>query len=122
MRMVVAVGSTYASRTTELVKLKGTLINPEILRDEIANTDGVTEYLVVFTKKDLADPYSPDELVIRIGRAGERPEDDIAAELQQRVQRAVEMRAKIEFVELAEIFDPTVALKATRILDLRPTE
>jgi phenylacetate-coenzyme A ligase PaaK-like adenylate-forming protein len=120
--MVVAVGSTYASRTTELVKLKGTLINPEILRDEIANTDGVTEYQVVFTKKDLEDPYSPDELIIKVGRTGARSEEDIAAELQQRIQRAVEMRARIEFVELSEIFDPTVALKAMRILDLRPTE
>ena len=122
MRMMIAVGSTYASRTSELVKLKGTLINPEILRDEIANTEGVTEYQVVFTKKDPDDPYSPDDLVIKVGRTGDRPEDDIAAELQKRVQRAVEMRAGIQFVELSEIFDPTVALKAVRILDLRPTE
>jgi phenylacetate-coenzyme A ligase PaaK-like adenylate-forming protein len=122
VRMVIAVGSTYASRTTELVKLKGTLINPEILRDEIANTEGVTEYQVVFTKKDPDDPYSPDDLIIKVGRTGARSEDDIAAELQQRVQRAVEMRAGIEFVELSEIFDPTVALKAMRIVDLRPTE
>lgn len=122
VRMMIAVGSTYASRTSELVKLKGTLINPEILRDEIANTEGVTEYQVVFTKKDPDDPYSPDDLIIKVGRSGARSEDDIAAELQQRIQRAVEMRAGIEFVELSEIFDPTVSLKAMRILDLRPTE
>jgi phenylacetate-coenzyme A ligase PaaK-like adenylate-forming protein len=121
-RMQIAVGSTYASRTSELVKLKGTLINPEVLRDEIANTAGVTEYQVVFTKKDPNDPYSPDELIIKVGRTGSRPEEEIASELEQRVQRAVEMRAKIEFVELSEIFDPTVALKAMRIVDLRPTE
>jgi phenylacetate-coenzyme A ligase PaaK-like adenylate-forming protein len=122
VRMMIAVGSTYASRTTELVKLKGTLINPEILRDEIANTEGVTEYQVVFTKKDPDDPYSPDDLIIKVGRTGARSEEDIAAELQQRIRRAVEMRAGIEFVELSEIFDPTVSLKAMRILDLRPTE
>ncbi|MBU4240184.1 MAG: hypothetical protein KKE43_01630 [Actinobacteria bacterium] len=122
MRMEVAVGSTYASRTSELVNLKGTLINPEILRDEIANTAGVTEYQVVFTKKDASDPYSSDELIIKVGRSGDRPEEDIASELQQRIQRAVEMRAKIEFVEMSEIFDPNVALKATRIVDLRPKE
>ena len=122
MRMEAAVGSTYASRTSELVNLKGTLINPEILRDEIANTKGVAEYQVVFTKKDLSDPYSGDELIIKVGRSGGRPEEDIAAELEQRAQGAVEMRARIEFVEMSEIFDPGVALKATRIVDLRPTE
>lgn len=122
LRMLVAVGSTYASRTTELVKLKGTLINPEILRDEIANTAGVTEYQVIFTKKDADDPYSPDDLIIKIGRTGERSETEIEEELMRRIQRAVEMRARIEFVELSEIFDPTVSLKALRIVDLRPSE
>jgi hypothetical protein len=51
------VGSTYATRTGELVNLKGTLINPEIPRDEIANTAGIAEHQVVFTKKDPSDPY-----------------------------------------------------------------
>ena len=122
MKMQVAVGSTYASRTSELINLKGTLINPEILRDEIANTAGVAEYQVVFTKKDLSDPYSSDELIIKVGRLESRPEEEIAAELRQRIQRAIEMRAKIEFVELSEIFDPDVSLKALRIVDLRPKE
>ncbi|MCJ7652146.1 MAG: hypothetical protein MUO75_00425, partial [Actinobacteria bacterium] len=57
VRTQIAVGSTYATRTGELVNLKGTLINPEILRDEIANTAGIAEYQVVFTKKDPSDPY-----------------------------------------------------------------
>lgn len=122
VRMQVAVGSTYASRTSELINLKGTLINPEVLRDEIANTAGVAEYQVIFTKKDLADPYSPDELIIKVGSLPSRPDEEIAAELQRRIQKAVEMRAQIEFAELSEIFDPTVTLKAMRIVDLRPKE
>ncbi len=122
MRLEVAVGSTYASRTTELINLKGTLINPEILRDEIANTAGVAEYQIVLTRKDPDDPYSGDELIIKVGALEDRPRGDIASELQKRLQVAVEMRAKVEFVELSEIFDPTVSLKALRILDLRPLE
>jgi phenylacetate-CoA ligase len=121
-RTQIIVGSTYATRTGELVNLKGTLVNPEILRDEIANTAGVAEYQVVFTKKDTEDPYSPDELVIRVGTLPDRSEEDIENELQQRIQRAVEMRARIEFAELSEIFDPDRSLKATRIVDLRPKE
>ena len=122
MRMQVAVGSTYASRTSELINLKGTLINPEIMRDEIANTAGVAEYQIVMTKKDPSDPYSGDELIIKVGALPSRPEAEIEGELVQRMQRAVEMRAKIEFVSMSEIFDPTVTLKALRIIDMRPTE
>jgi len=122
LRLEVAVGSTYASRTSELVNLKGTLINPEILRDEIANTEGVAEYQIVFTKKDPNDPYSPDELIVKVGNLPGRPQEDIAKELEQRIQKAVEMRAKIEFVELSEIYDPNASLKAMRIIDLRPKE
>jgi len=119
-RSVVAVGSTYATRTAELVKLKGTLINPEILRDELAKTPGVQEYQIVFTKKDLEDPYSLDDLIVKIA-----PEPGFdTAEMEDRIQTAlvtaVEMRAKIQFVPMEEIYDPTVALKAYRVLDLRP--
>jgi hypothetical protein len=32
------------------------------------------------------------------------------------------MRARVEFVEMEEIFDPTVAFKAYRVIDMRQTE
>ena len=121
-RTQIAVGSTYATRTGDLVNLKGTLINPEILMYEIANTAGIAEYQVVFTKRDPADPYSPDELVIRVGKLPDRSEKDIEDELQQRLQSAVETRGRIEFAELSEIFDPDVSFKAARLVDLRPGE
>jgi hypothetical protein len=46
----------------------------------------------------------------------------IENEIQTKLVTAVEMRAKVEFVEMEEIFDPTVALKAYRVIDMRPTE
>jgi phenylacetate-CoA ligase len=122
VRMQVAVGSTYASRTSELINLKGTLINPEIMRDEIANTAGVAEYQIVLTTKDPNDPYSGDELIIKVAAMPSRAEGEIEVELQERMRKAVEMTAKIDFVEMSEIFDPTVTLKAMRIVDMRPTE
>ena len=122
MRLQVAVRSTYASRTSELINLKGTLINPEILRDEIANTEGVSEYQIVLTKKDPDDPYSADELIVKVGSLPSRPDAEIAEELQRRIQKAVEMRARIEFVDPQEIFDPNQTLKALRLVDLRPKE
>ncbi len=83
----------------------------------------MAEYQIIFTKKDLSDPYSPDELIIKVGSLPSRPDEEISAELQQSIQRAVEMRARIEFAaELSDIFDPNVTLKAMRIVDLRPKE
>ncbi len=122
LRTVIATGSTYATRTKDLVNLKGTLINPEILMNEIANTKGVAEFQIIFTKKDPEDPYSPDKLLIKIGSLPTREDSEIEKELQDRVSRAVEMRAEFEFVSLSEIYDPTVELKAQRIVDLRPKE
>jgi hypothetical protein len=46
----------------------------------------------------------------------------IESEIQAKLVTAVEMRAKVEFVEMEEIFDPTVALKAFRVIDMRPPE
>ena len=119
-RTVIAVGSTYATRTAELVKLKGTLINPEIMRDGLANTPGVQEYQIIFTKKDLEDPYSLDDLIVKIAPEDGFDTKKMETEIQTKLMTAVEMRAKIEFVSMEEIFDPTVSLKAYRVLDIRP--
>lgn len=121
-RTVIAVGSTYATRTSELVKLKGTLINPEILRDEVANTPGVKEYQIIFTKKDLADPYSPDDLVVKVALEEGHEAGRVEKEIQDRLLTAVEMRCRVEFVPMEEIYDPMVALKAYRVIDLRPRD
>lgn len=121
-RTTIAVGSTYATRTSELVKLKGTLINPEVLRDEVANTPGVKEYQIIFTKKDLADPYSPDDLVVKLAVDEDFEREGVASVVRDRLLTAVEMRCRVEFVPMEEIFDPAVALKAYRVIDMRPRE
>ena len=119
-RAIIAVGSTYATRTAELVKLKGTLINPEILRDGLANIPGVQEYQIVFDKKDKDDPYSLDDLIVKIAPEEGFDRAKIEEEIQTRLVSAVEMRARVEFVAMEEIYDPTVALKAYRVIDMRP--
>ena len=119
-RTVVVVGSTYATRTAELVKLKGTLINPEVLRDEVAKTPGVKEYQIIFTKKDMNDPYSLDQLIVKIAPEEGFDTARMTEEIQTRLVTEVEMRAQVEFVAMEEIYDPTVALKAYRVIDMRP--
>jgi hypothetical protein len=39
-----------------------------------------------------------------------------------KLRTAVEMTPKVEFVAMEEIYDPTVALKAYRVIDMRPKD
>jgi phenylacetate-CoA ligase len=112
------IGNTV--RTAELVKLKGTLINPDVIKEAIATVDGIEEYQIVFTREQPADPYSPDRLLIRVAAPAEQ-QTTISAQLAARVAEAAEMRPTIEFVaDKSEIFDPTRTLKSTRVIDERP--
>ena len=120
-RLMIKTGSTYGTRTKELVNLKGTLINPESMKSEITNVPGVAEYQIIFTKKDLNDPYSLDELLIKVA-VSDRDKEEVARDIRDRILLSAEMTPKIEFNEAKEIYDPSVTLKATRVVDLRPKE
>jgi phenylacetate-coenzyme A ligase PaaK-like adenylate-forming protein len=119
-RVIVATGSTYSTRESELLKLKGVLINPEILRNEVSTTPGVIEYCFVLKKEDSQDPYSSDVLELRVAPLPGTDQESLEKELNERVFNAVEMRPKVVFMEMNSIFDPTVSLKAQRVLDFRP--
>lgn len=122
-RIIIAVGSTYGTRTKELLKVKGTLINAESMRDAVANTEGVSEYQFIITKERKDDPYSMDLLKLKVGVEKGVDRKKLEAILIDKVQRAVELRPKIEFVEdLSQIFSPDETLKATRVIDERPME
>lgn len=112
---------TNTVRTAELVKLKGTLINPDILKEAVATVDGIEEYQIVFTKEQADDPYSGDQLLVRVAaQPGEQ--ERIKVQLVTKVAEAAEMRPSIEFTSMSDIFDPTKTLKSTRVVDLRPKE
>jgi phenylacetate-CoA ligase len=118
-RVIVKVGSTYCTRTKDLVKVKGTLINPELLKDELAKVDGVIEYQVVFSKVDLGDPFSEDALRIRVATLS-RDLEGVEKDIIHRTKASVEMTPKVEFCEPSELFDPTEQFKALRVVDERP--
>jgi phenylacetate-coenzyme A ligase PaaK-like adenylate-forming protein len=75
----------------------GTLINPETLRDAIANIRGVTEYRIIFTKEDDKDPCSMDRLLIKT-RTPDYDEKEVEREVIEAARRAVEMRPDVIFV------------------------
>ena len=113
---------TNTIRTAELIKLKGTLINPDVIKEVIATVDGIEEYQIIFTKEQKDDPYSSDQLLVRVA-ATPYEQERVRTQLAARVVEAAEMRPLIEFVSnMSDIFDPTKTLKSTRVVDLRPTE
>jgi len=121
-RIIAAVGSTYGTRTKELLKVKGTLINPQAMQDVVANTPGVIEYQFVVTKEKADDPYSMDVLILRVGADKGADLVTMEKDLKDKVKRASELTPKVEFMQMSEIFNPGETLKATRVVDQRPKE
>ncbi len=112
---------TNTVRTAELVNLKGTLINPDAIKEAISSVEGVEEYQIVFTNEQQDDPYSGDKLLIRVASQPSEQER-VKTQITTKVAEAAEMRPAIEFVGMSDIFDPTKTLKSTRVVDLRTVE
>jgi phenylacetate-coenzyme A ligase PaaK-like adenylate-forming protein len=124
--LLISSGSAHVSRTSELLKIKGTLVNPQIIHDAVMNTPGVLEYQLVVTNKIEGDPLSADRLLLRIGLdhgvEGGQWLDGTGAELRRRVQGGTEVTPDLELVSQSEIYDPTRDFKARRIVDQRAKE
>jgi phenylacetate-coenzyme A ligase PaaK-like adenylate-forming protein len=117
---MVKVGSTYASRTKDLLKIKGELVNPEAIKDRVVKVHGVVEYQIIVTKQDEDDPYSMDQLVIRLACEG-RERAEIEREVAAVVYQATMVTPVVEFSEdFSDIFDPLTEFKAQRVIDKRP--
>ena len=66
--LLISAGSAHITRTKELLKIKGTLVNPQIVHDVVMNTDGVIEYQMIVTNS-----VEGDALVARQAAAAHRP-------------------------------------------------
>jgi phenylacetate-coenzyme A ligase PaaK-like adenylate-forming protein len=105
-------------RTKDLVKVKGMLINPAVLLETLQGLPGVDELQVVVARLDPADPFSMDELVVRLAtRAPDR--DALAMLIATKAQDAVRVRPRVEFAEAKDIYDAGSQTKAVRFVDRR---
>ena len=105
-------------RSKDLVKVKGMLINPTVLLEALQGHPGVDELQVVVARSDPADPFSMDEMVLRV--ATTLPERDaLAALLADRVHEAVRVRPRVEFALARDIYDAGSQAKAVRFVDRR---
>jgi phenylacetate-CoA ligase len=105
-------------RTRDLIKVKGMLINPTLLLDRIRALPGIDEFQVVLTRQDPADPFSMDEMIVRVasGRGDRRALSD---EVVAAAAGAVGVRPRVEFAAPSEIYDPARDAKSTRLVDRR---
>ncbi len=105
-------------RTKDLVKVKGMLINPAVLLDCLQSFPGVDELQVVVKRSDPNDPFSMDEMVVRVA-THRSDRDALAQSLAARTQEAVRVRPRVEFAEARDIYDPGMQTKAARFVDKR---
>jgi phenylacetate-CoA ligase len=105
-------------RAGDIVKIKGMLVNLQVLKDRLDHFPALDEYQIVVQPVDAADAFSMDELVIRIAVAsGEQ--GDVGSGVAEETIRLVQVRPRIETVARDDIYDPLVAAKPRRVLDLR---
>lgn len=105
-------------RTGDLVKVKGMLVNPDIIFDLLSADRGIREYQLVIRKREAGDPDSMDELIVRL-EAAAAEHGRLAREVPGLVSKAVMVRPEVEFAAEGEIHDPMKSVKARRLVDLR---
>ncbi len=105
-------------RTKDLVKVKGMLINPTVLLESLTAVKDVDEFQVVLTRQDESDPFSMDEMIVRIA-SPRTDRDDLIAAVTDAAQTAARIRPRIDFVSASDIYDPAKHAKATRMVDRR---
>lgn len=111
--------SSAPVRTGDIVKIKGALVNLGNLKAEFDRKQGIDEYQIVIRPENAADPFSMDELLIRI--APSRHSDPAIAEhIAADVTRLTNLRPRVEIAARDDIFDPLTAAKPRRIIDARP--
>lgn len=72
------------------------LINPAVLLETLRTVPGVDEFQVVLRKQDPADPFSMDEMVVRVATA-RHDREALSQDLVAAAQRAIRVRPRVEF-------------------------
>ncbi len=105
-------------RAKDLVKVKGMLVNPAALLDALRGLPGIDEFQVVVGRENPADPFSMDELSVRVSTAV-RDRDALAAAVAATTREAVRVTPRVVFASSREIYDADTQTKAVRFVDQR---
>ncbi|MEI2385159.1 hypothetical protein [Breoghania sp. JC706] len=105
-------------RTDGFVKIRGKLVDPQVLSDALAGEAAVADFQALVEKEEEGDVLSRDRLRIKIAPTGE-PDETLSRRLAERVRTAIGIRPVIE---LTTAEDPVLAGRGwtTRpLVDLR---
>ena len=105
-------------RTGTLLKVKGMLINPELVLEALSADRAIREYQLLVRKSDPADPDSMDRLVVRL-EVDAQARERLAGEIPAIVQRLCMVRPEVEFAGPGEIHDRLNNLKSRMVIDER---
>jgi phenylacetate-coenzyme A ligase PaaK-like adenylate-forming protein len=109
----------------QLSKVKGTLVNLNVFKDELDNDVRVEEWQLVIKKRN-DDPCDLDELHLNLALVGSvRPEqyDEVATAIERRLFQVSEVRVNatrvLDLPRLLELLGMETHMKEKRIVDLR---
>ena len=105
-------------RTKDLIKVKGMLINPDVLLDALQSMPAIAEFQIVIQQEDATDPLSMDEMLIRVALQN-KADASIAEEIADRGRKAVNVTPRIEIVAMEDIYNAGAQTKAVRFVDRR---
>ena len=84
----------------------------------IGAVPNVDEFQVVLSRQDENDPFSMDEMIVRIA-SPRTDRDNLVSAVTDAAQRAARIRPRVEFVTATDIYDPAKQSKASRLVDRR---
>ena len=109
----------------QLSKLKGTLVNLNLFKEELDNDERVEEWQLVIRKKD-DDPYGVDEINLNLALASQCPGEEhgrISESIGSRLRQVTEVSLSdiniIPLERILELLGMETQLKEKRIVDLR---
>ena len=106
------------TRIGGIVKIKGTLVNPQHLDEILTRLPGVEEYQCVVSRSNPDDPFSMDQLVLRIAAPSESRKK-LAEMIPETIRRVIEITPRIEFVSRDRIVGDDAQYKFKRFVDAR---
>ena len=109
----------------QLSKVKGTLVNLNVFKDELDNESRVEEWQLVIKKRN-DDPCDLDEMHLNLSLNDSVPEaqhEAVAEEIEKRLFQVSEVRINatrvLELPKLLELLGMETQMKEKRIVDLR---
>lgn len=103
-------------RADALVKIKGMLVNPDLMIEALEAELGARPFQAVITSADPQAALAADLLSLRVSGAAD---DALAVRLAALVKQAVGVTPSVEFVDAGVLADPSSSWKARKLVDQR---